>query len=501
MRFKRLIGKLFLLVAVTFIFVFRAVPAWSGVVQTQVVEQTQRPLELVVGTLGKIQSTTSVARVHIADPEVAEIIYSENQSSKWVFCSAKAPGTTQLTLWDEKNTIVGIYNISVVPDLTPLKKNLHDIFPNENIRVFSTNNSITLTGTVSGATTISRVLELAESYLESSGQGNTQTVVMGDASGQLASSGQGNTGKVINLLQVGGIQQVMLEVRIAEMSRSLGEEMGVNFNWMTDNTIGLSLLDQITALPEKGYPENPMVVSSSVNAIFSYFSGSKMWTLLIDAMKEEGLIQILAKPTLISLSGQPAHFLAGGEFPVPVPDDDGIGVEWREFGVRLNFTPTVLDDGIISMNVSPEVSELDYTSVMTISGYVIPGLTTRKASTRVELKDGQSFAIAGLLNNKVRETIHKFPLLGDIPILGALFRSSSFQKDETELVIVVTPHLVKPFYAESQSLPTDSFVPPDSFEFNMLGLMEGRGRADDKAAVPQPHKKGLEGDFGYIIPE
>lgn len=475
MRFKRLIGKIFLLAAVSFYGPWLAVPAWSGAVQTQVVAgQTQRPLELVVGTLGKIRSTTPVARAYIADPEVAEIIYSKNQSSDWVFCSAKAPGTTQLTLWDEKNTIIGIYNINVAADLTRLKKNLHDIFPNENIRVFPSHDFITLTGTVSGAGTISHVLELAESYAP---------------------------GKVINLLQVGGIQQVMLEVRIAEMSRTIGEEMGVNFNWMTDNTIGLSLLDQITQLPKDGFPENALEVSSSVNAIFSYFSGSKMWTLLIDAMKEEGLIQILAKPTLISLSGQPAHFLAGGEFPVPVPDDDGIGVEWREFGVRLNFTPTVLDDGIISMNVSPEVSELDYTSAISISGYVVPGLTTRKTSTRVELKDGQSFAIAGLLNNTVREKIHKFPLLGDIPILGALFRSSSFQKDETELVIVVTPHLVKPFYAESQPLPTDSFVAPDSFEFNMLGLMEGRKRADDKAVVPQPPKKGLEGDFGYIIPE
>jgi len=475
MRFKRLIGKIFLLAAVSFHALWFAAPAWSSAVQTQVVAgEAQRPLELVVGTLGKIQSTKHLARAYIANPEVAEIIYSNTQSSKWVFCSAKAPGTTQLTLWDEKNTIVGIYNINVIADLTRLKKNLHDIFPNENIRVFPSHDFITLTGTVSGAGTISHVLELAESYAP---------------------------GKVINLLQVGGIQQVMLEVRIAEMSRSIGEEMGVNFNWMTDNTIGLSLLDQISSLPSDGFPENAVGVSSSVNAIFSYFSGSEMWTLLIDAMKEEGLIQILAKPTLIALSGQPAHFLAGGEFPVPVPDDDGVGVEWKEFGVKLNFTPTVLDDGIISINVNPEVSELDYTAAMTISGYVVPGLATRKASTRVELKDGQSFAIAGLLNNTVRESIHKFPLLGDIPILGALFRSSSFQKDETELVIVVTPHLAKPFYAGSQPLPTDSFVAPDSFEFNMLGLMEGRDRAGDKTVLPQPPKKGLEGNFGYIIPE
>jgi pilus assembly protein CpaC len=147
------------------------------------------------------------------------------------------------------------------------------------------------------------------------------------------------------------------------------------------------------------------------------------------------------------------------------------------------------------------VSELDYTSAITISGYVVPGVTTRKAATRVELKNGQSFAIAGLLNNTVREKIHKFPLLGDIPVLGALFRSISFQKDESELVIVVTPHLVKPLNAGAQPLPTDAFVEPNDFEFYMLGRMEGRGNPGVNTILPQPSKKGLEGNFGYIIPE
>lgn len=478
MVFKRSIDKIFFGVAVFFLNVlWLTAPAWSAAVQTEVVMEGQKEqsLGLVVGKLGKIKSSKPVVRSFVANPEVAEIIYSKNQSPNWVFCSAKAPGTTQLTLWDEKNIIIGTYNIIVSADLTRLKKNLHDIFPGENIRVFPSNDFITLAGTVSGTGTIGQILDLAESYAP---------------------------GKVINLLQVGGIQQVMLEVRVAEMSKSIGKKMGVNFNWMTDNTMGLSLLDQITQLPEDGFPENALVVSPSVNAIFSYFSGSEMWTLLIDAMKEDGLIKILAKPTLISLSGQPAHFLAGGEFPVPVPDDDGIGVEWKEFGVRLNFTPTVLNDGVISMKVSPEVSEVDYTTAMSISGYVVPGLTTRKASTRVELRDGQSFAIAGLLNNTVREKIHKFPVLGDIPILGALFRSSEFRKDETELVIVVTPHLVKPMNAASQQpLPTDSFVEPNDYEFYMGGLLEGRGRAAGKAAGPQLPQKGLEGNFGYIIPE
>jgi pilus assembly protein CpaC len=226
-------------------------------------------------------------------------------------------------------------------------------------------------------------------------------------------------------------------------------------------------------------------------------------TAFIDAMKEEGLVEILAKPTLIALSGQSASFLAGGEFPVPIPSRDGISIDWKNFGVGLNFTPTVLDEGTISMHVAPEVSELDYTTAINLAGYVVPGLTTRRTSTVVELKDGQSFAIAGLLKNNVREKIQKFPLLGDLPILGALFRSSSYQNNETELVVIVTPHLVKPFNAGQQPLPTDSFVAPDDYEFYMLGIMEGRGGSQVDAAVnlPQSSQKGLEGNFGYIVPE
>ena len=453
-------------------------PGWGSGIQVQVVVETQTPqtLELVVGKLGKIRSDKPIFRSFVANPEIAEIIYSKTQSPKWVFCSAKSPGTTQLTLWDEKNNIIGIYDIMVSADLSRLKMSLHEIFPGEAIRVIPSNDYITLSGTISGPARLSHVLALVEAYAP---------------------------GKVINLMQVGGVQQVMLEVRIAEMSRAIGKKIGVNFNWMNNRTMGLNLLDQITSLPEDGFPENPLVVSPGVNAIFSYFAGSHQWTALIDAMKEEGLIEILAKPTLISLSGQTASFLAGGEFPVPIPDRDGIGIEWKDFGVGLNFTPRVLDDGTISMKVAPEVSELDYTTAINLAGYVVPGLTTRRTSTMVELKDGQSFAIAGLLKNTVREKIHKFPVLGDIPILGTLFRSSSFQKNETELVIIVTPHLVKPFNAEEQPLPTDSFVEPGDYEFYMLGLLEGRGKdqVDDAVNLPQSSQKGLEGNFGYIIPE
>lgn len=217
-------------------------------------------------------------------------------------------------------------------------------------------------------------------------------------------------------------------------------------------------------------------------------------------------MKILAKPTLIAQSGHDASFLAGGEFPFPVAQSfERFSIEWKPFGVALNFTPTVLSDGKISMVVSPEVSELDFTKTIAFSGFVVPSIDTRRMSTVVELRDNQSFAIGGLLKNFVRESVHKFPLLGDIPILGVLFRSTSYQKDETELVVIVTPHLVKPMSADELSLPTDSFVDPSPFELMMLGMLEAR-RQEEHTEAGEPigtlqKAPSLEGDFGYIIPE
>jgi len=299
----------------------------------------------------------------------------------------------------------------------------------------------------------------------------------------------------------------MLEVRVSEMSRTLMRRLGVNFAYMSDggNTYGISLLKNLVTLPDDGWPGNPLEVGNSVGMIFHFLGANASWTTFIDALKENGLTKVLAEPTLITTSGRAANFLAGGEYPIPVPDEDGITIEYKTFGVGLNFTPTVLSNEKISMAVSPEVSELDFTNAVAISGYVVPALTTRRVSTVIELADGQSFAIAGLLKEDVREVVSKFPVLGDIPILGALFRSTSFQKNETELVVIVTPHLVKPLDMAKQTLPTDQYVEPNDFEFYLLGSLEGMGEPESgsvkKSAVPvQSGQGGLEGDFGHIAP-
>jgi pilus assembly protein CpaC len=366
-----------------------------------------------------------------------------------------------------------------------LKETIYKILPDEkDIRVIPTGDSITLSGTVSSTSNLSQILALAESYYPK---------------------------KVVNLLEVGGVHQVMLEVRVAEMSRSLLRRIGFNFAYISDGltNFGLSLLSNITRLPASGFPAASIEVSDRINAIFRFTGAGATWTTFIDALKEEGLLKIMAEPTLIALSGKTANFLAGGEFPIPVPQPSGVGttitIEYKAFGVGLNFTPVVLSNKKISMQVAPEVSDLDFNRAVVIQGFVVPAINTRRASTTVELADGQSFAIAGLLSENVREVVSKFPILGDIPILGALFRSSSFQKNETELIIIVTPHLVKPLNLAKQTLPTDQYIEPNDFEFYLLGALEGRKKEDQSPGQPSSPdtRKGmkLEGEFGHAIPK
>ena len=310
------------------------------------------------------------------------------------------------------------------------------------------------------------------------------------------------------------MHQVMLEVRVAEMSRSLTKRLGFNFGYIADSGVnfGVSLLNNLSSVTiGAGGGGLDYGFGSAINAIFRFTGAGATWTTFIDALKEEGLVKVLAEPTLITLSGKSANFLAGGEFPIPVPQIGGVGagttitIEYKSFGVGLNFTPVVLSNNKISMQVNPEVSDLDFSSAVAIGGYVVPGLTTRRVSTTIELPDGQSFAIAGLLKENVREVVSKFPVLGDIPILGALFRSTSFQKNETELIVIVTPHLVKPLDLTKQSLPTDQYIEPDDYEFYLLGSLEGKEKSYElvtpSSAADSKKRIKLEGEFGHAIPK
>ncbi len=426
-----------------------------------------RKIQVKVGKSTVLRSPAPVKRVSVAAPEIADIVII---SSKEVYITGKSAGTTNLTLW-QNGSVSAIYDIEVVYDISRLKQQVHQLLPDEReLQILGTHDSITLSGKVSDAAALANVLSLARGYAPE--------------------------GKINNLVAVGGIHQVMLEVRVAEMSRATTKRLGINFNFIDGNRFGASTLGGLSSLdPPIGFggPPSNLGFSSAVNALFNFEHGGATWTGLIDALKQDGLVKILAEPNLIAISGQRADFLAGGEFPIPVPQDDGaVTVDYKRFGVGLAFKPTVLSNHKISVQVEPEVSELDFSTAVQFSGFVVPGISTRRASTTIELGDGQSFAIAGLLKETVRDAAQKFPLLGDIPILGALFRSRSFQKNESELVIIVTPRLVKPLDGTQLPLPTDGYVEPNDAEFYLMGFMEGRSGKNRNPAVGQ-----VEGSIGH----
>ncbi len=426
-------------------------------------------LELTSGKSVVIRTDQPVKRISIGNPEIADF---NLLSPREVYLTGKAAGTTNLTLWQEGRTV--LYDIVVGYDVARLKHELQEILPQEkDLRVTAANDAITLSGKVTSAAALSQALALARAYAPE--------------------------GKLANLVEVGGVHQVMLEVRVAEMSKSLTRRLGINLAYTRGNDFGVSLLGGLTEVVS---PTDATIFSSSlgfiqspaVTSLFRFDKGQTTWTGFVDALQEDGLVKVLAEPNLITLSGKTASFLAGGEFPIPVPSGDGdVTIEFKQFGVGLNFTPVVLSKDRISIQVAPEVSDLDFSVALRLQGFVVPGLRTRRTSTTVELGDGQSFAIAGLLKENVRTVVSKFPLLGDIPILGALFRSTAFQKEETELVIIVTPHLVKPLDRNKQVLPTDFYVEPDDAELYLLGRMVGAGE-------PKRKKASLEGDFGHAMP-
>jgi pilus assembly protein CpaC len=454
-----------------------AVLIWPGLAGAQdtaeVLQTPSQELELTTGKSLILRTQKAVKRISIADPEIADFVLL---SAKEIYLTGKTAGTTNLMLWNN-GAVSAIYDLEVTYDLSALKRQLHDLLPGETgLKVYRMNEAITLTGTVSSAAKLAKAMTLAGAFAPE--------------------------GKVHNLTEVGGGHQVMLEVRVAEMAKATTKRLGINFNYINGDQFGISLLgglSELVAPPDAniGSPTTDFFLNipQSVQAVLRFNTGNTTWTGFIDALQQDGLVKILAKPTLIAMSGKQARFLAGGEFPVPIPQGLGsVAIEYREFGVTLSFTPTVLSDDRINIEVAPKVSELDFSTAIQFSGFVVPGLSSRGTSTTIELADGQSFAIAGLLQENVRDVLRKFPLLGDIPILGALFRSREFQKAETELVIVVTPRLVKPLNTAEAVLPTDYYVEPGNAEIYLEGLLQG-GTSQD-TATPQA---GLEGAFGHSL--
>jgi pilus assembly protein CpaC len=401
-----------------------------------------------------LEAIQPFAEVSVANPGIADVAALSNTS---IYILGKRPGRTTLTLLGEGGRLIANVTVNVGPDLAELKERFSEILPGEKIDVRTANDGLVLSGAVSSAPRLQRALELAGRYAP---------------------------GRVTNMMTVGGTQQVMLKVRFAEVQRNASKELG--FNWSFGG------LESGNIRSVAGSFDGGQSLGSVLN--FGYAAGSFIAQLTIDALENKGLARTLAEPNLVALSGDAADFLAGGEYPIPVPDGDGgVAVQYRPFGISLGFTPTVLDDELINLQISAESSAIDSSVVVETNGIRVEGFSVRRAKTTVELRDGQSFAIAGLLQDSFRDNASQIPWVGDIPVLGTLFRSTDFQSAQTELVIIVTVHLVSPTSGDALGMPTDRIRAPSEAELFLLGRTEGSGPVFDVAS------QEFQGAYGYVM--
>jgi len=439
------------------------------------------------------------SRVSVGNPDVADILILR---STQLYVLGKDLGTTNVLLWDRDDSLIGTLNVEVTHDLQALKEKLYRLLPNDKIEVYSAQRNLVLAGRISNISNMNAALRIAEGYFtQIAAAVESQTFDLEQASSKREDR---SVGEVINLMSVGGVQQVMLEVKVAEISRTELKRLDVRFNtiftgssqWNFGGVNGGATFpdanfDGIGRVPvfRNPAPIGPVIDEFVPNDLVigdkgffaSFLSENALFNLAFDAARENGLAKVLAEPTLVTQSGHEAQFLSGGEFPIPVPrGQNGTTIEFKEFGVGIRFLPVVLDSERISLKLNISVSELVSDNSVSISTdgvsstFLIPSLTTRSAQSTVELADGQTIGVAGLINENLREVVTRFPGLGSIPGLGALFRSQEFRKGETELLILVTPHLAKPLVPAEVQLPTDNFVEPGDFGWYMQGSLEGR---------------------------
>lgn len=421
-------------------------------------------------------------RVAVGNPDVADIVVI---SPTQLYVLAKDIGTTNLLFWGRDNRLLGSVNLEVAHDLEGLKAKLHQLLPDEPIEVYSAQRSIILKGRASNVLAMNAATRVAEGYLA-----QIQTAKKAQQFKQDKGDSERDTnavGSVINLIEIGGSQQVMLSVKVAEIERTELKRMNASFTALYmggDGTIGGTNGGGIMNAAGEFLPSPLKIISQGFFGTF--VDENFRFNLALDAAKENGLAKILAEPTLTTLTGQEAEFLSGGEFPIPVPQGNNgtTTIEFKPYGVGLKFLPVVLADGRINVKINVSVSELTGNSSVILQDEdvslrtFVPSLRQRSATATVELGDGQSMGLAGLLDDNLRETVTKFPGLGSIPVLGALFRSSEYQKGQTELVILVTPHLAKPVAPGSVTLPTDKFIEPSDADFYFLGRIEGTAPSD-----------------------
>jgi pilus assembly protein CpaC len=442
-----------------------------------------------------------MAEVMIADPEIADV-HAHNASNLSIV--GKKLGRTNVRIFDKNGKLMRQFDVTVGHDLPAIRMALRNFLPDENIGVEMVNSSVALTGQVSNATAAEKAVKIVRDFVRS--DKNT---------GAPAEPGQADP-NILDLLQITSGQQVQLRVRVGEINRSALKTLGI------DLSTGLSDSVQLATGAGLGGLLTPVTVSDSNTSTFQYGPGSFLFptdannrptntqgliigrvtngnkTVLagaLQALEQDGLFKLLAEPNLVAISGEQAEFLAGGEIPLPVPQGGSatgsanITIEYKPYGVAVRFKPFVLSENRIRMEVQPEVSELDPGNGVNFGGFTVPALTTRRANTTVELAPGESFMIAGLLKDRSQASLEQLPGVKELPVLGALFRSTEFQRNETELVIAVTPYIVDPLKSSDVKLPTDNFRPASQMEmffYGALGSLSGNAQTISQTPVEGP---------------
>ncbi|MFN3991567.1 MAG: type II and III secretion system protein family protein [Tabrizicola flagellatus] len=428
--------------------------------------QASNALNVPMNRAVVVESDVPFAELSIANPGIADI---STLSDKSIYVLGKAPGRTTLTLLSPDGQLISNVDVHVTPDIAEFKERLQQILPGENIEVRTANDGIVLSGQVSSTAKLDRALDLANRYAPD---------------------------RVSNLMVVGGTQQVMLKVRFAEVNRTISKNLSSS----------LAIRDSGSLRGETGtYLGTGNGIGAALSLrenvaggiAFGGGIGGLEFEVLLEALESKGMVRTLAEPNLTALSGQEAKFLAGGEYPVPVSQDNNtVTVEFKPFGVELNFTPVVVDQDIINLSISAAVSSIDPANGITVSGFNIDAFKRRETSTTVEMRDGESFAIAGLLQDDFRDLNTQLPWIGDVPILGALFRSSEYQRSQSELVIIVTPHLVSPVAGAALALPTDRVRIPTERELFLFGDV---AKGPKRGAAAEVARQDFSSSYGYVM--
>jgi pilus assembly protein CpaC len=415
---------------------------------------------MVTVTVGKsqdVRTDSSFINISVGDPDVADV---NPLTDHTLSILGKKIGTTRVSVYAEDKKLIGIFDVEVTYDVTRLTNELHRVFPASRLRASSVNGRIMLSGEAPDSITLDKAVTIARQFGP----------------------------EIINSVSVMSPQQVLLEVRFIEIARNAGRDLGVQWNRFGSHSItnigsGQPAANLPISAPTSGSNIPVGEVAAGVLSGGSPFgfmigriiSSGVATDVMINALEEKGVARSLAEPNLVALSGDTASFLAGGEYPIPVAGQFGqVTVTYKKYGVGLAFTPTVLGRGLINMKIEPEVSQIDTTHAVSVAnGVTVPALIVRRASTTVELRDGQSFVIGGLLQTDNKNAIQQLPWIGSIPVLGTLFSSKSYQKNETDLAIIVTPHLVRPTRpGDVVKAPTDDTLPPNDVDFFLLGKTE-----------------------------